>query len=61
MKLKHIFGLIGAAGVLALSAAAYSELSIKTTEYSLETGKVTCPITATVLSDLHFSVFGKDN
>ena len=61
MKMKKLFGLIGAAGVLALSAAAYSELSIKTTEYTLDTGKLTCPITATVLSDLHFSVFGKDN
>lgn len=59
--MKKLFGLIGAAGVLALSAAAYSELSIKTTEYTLDTGKLTCPITATVLSDLHFSVFGKDN
>lgn len=61
MKMKQLFGLIGAAGAFALSAAAFSELSIKTTEYNLETGKLTCPITATVLSDLHFSVFGKDN
>lgn len=61
MKMKQLFGLIGAAGVFALSAAAYSELSIKTTEHNLDTGKLTCPITATVLSDLHFSVFGKDN
>ena len=61
LKLKHIFGIVGAAGVLALSAATYSELSIKTTEYSLDTGKLSSPITAAVLSDLHFSVFGKDN
>ena len=33
MKMKHLFGMVGAAGVFALSAAAYSELSIKTTEY----------------------------
>ena len=61
MKLKHLFGLAGAAGTFALGCAAYSELSIKTTEYSLETGKITCPLTVTVLSDLHFSAFGKDN
>lgn len=59
--MKHLFGLVGVAGACALSAAAYSELFIKTTEYSLETDKLTCPVTATVLSDLHFSVFGKDN
>lgn len=61
MKMKHLFGLVGAAGAAALSAAAYSELSIRTTEYKLNTGKLSCPLTATVLSDLHFSVFGKDN
>ena len=61
MKMKHLFGMACAAGVFALSAAAYSELSIKTTEYELKTEKLSCPITATVLSDLHFSVFGKDN
>lgn len=61
MKLKHLFGLVGAAGAVALGCAAYSELSIRTTQYSLDTGKLTCPLTVTVLSDLHFSVFGKDN
>ena len=61
MKMKHLFGMVGAAGVFALSAAAYSELSIKTTEYELKTDKLSYPVTATVLSDLHFSVFGKDN
>lgn len=61
MKMKHLFGLVGAAGVCALSAAAYSELSIKTTEYTIKTDKNECPLTAAVLSDLHFSVFGKDN
>lgn len=59
--MKHLFGLVGAAGAFALSAAAYSELAIKTTDYSLDTGKLDCPLTVTVLSDLHFSVFGKDN
>lgn len=61
MKMKHLFGMVGAAGVFALSAAAYSELSIRTTEYKLNTDKLSCPLTAAVLSDLHFSVFGKDN
>lgn len=59
--MKHLFGLVGAAGAAALSAAAYSELFIRTTEYELNTGKLSCPLTVAVLSDLHFSVFGKDN
>ena len=53
--------LSSAAASTALSLAAYSELSIKTTEYTLRTDKVTAPIRAAVLSDLHFSVFGRDN
>ena len=61
MKIKHLFGMAGVAGAAALGCAAYSELAIRTTEYSLETGKTDCPLTVTVLSDLHFSVFGKDN
>ena len=61
MKIKQIIGMVGAACVAALSVAAHSELSIKTTEYNLATEKLTCPLTVTVLSDLHFSVFGKDN
>ena len=59
--MKHLFGMAGVAGAVALGCAAYSELSIRTTQYTLDTGKLDCPITVTVLSDLHFSVFGKDN
>lgn len=61
MKMKHILSTVGVVGVAALAAAAYSELALKTTEYSLDTGKLGCPVTVTVLSDLHFSRFGKDN
>ncbi len=61
MKMKHLFGMAGVAGAVALGCAAYSELAIKTTEYTLNTGKTDSPLTVTVLSDLHFSVFGKDN
>lgn len=62
MKLSSkIAAFTASATAFALSAAAYSELSIKTTEYTLKTDKVSSPIRAAVLSDLHFSVFGKDN
>lgn len=61
MKIKHLFGMAGAAGAVALGCAAYSELALKTTEYTLNTGKLSTPLTVAVLSDLHFSVFGKDN
>ena len=61
MKIKHLFGIAGAAGAMALGCAAYSELALKTTEYTLNTGKLSTPLTVAVLSDLHFSVFGKDN
>lgn len=58
---KKTLALSASAATLALAAAAVSELSIQTTEYSLHTGKLSRPIRATALSDLHFSVFGKDN
>ena len=61
MKMKHLLGLAGSAGAVALGCAAYSELAIRTKEYSLSTGKTDSPLIVTVLSDLHFSVFGKDN
>lgn len=58
---KKTLALSASAATLALAAAAVSELSIQTTEYSLNTGKLSMPIRAAALSDLHFSVFGKDN
>lgn len=50
----------GAAGFLG-GAFFSSEKLIKTTGYTLDTGKDGKKITAAVLSDLHFSKFGKDN
>lgn len=61
MKMKQFFGMVGVAGACFLAATAYSELAIKTTEYALDTEKTDCPVTVTVLSDMHFSQFGKDN
>lgn len=58
---KKTLALSASAATLALAAAAVSELSIQTTEYALHTGKLLRPIRAAALSDLHFSVFGKDN
>lgn len=58
---KKTLALSASAASLALTAAAVSELSIGTTEYSLNTGKLSQSIRAAALSDLHFSVFGKDN
>ncbi len=59
--MKNLLIPIAFLGSAALSCAAYSELKVKTTEYSLKTDKISTSITAAVLSDLHFSVFGKDN
>lgn len=50
----------GAAGLLG-GAFLASEKLIKTTEYHLNTAKGENNLTAAVLSDLHFSKFGKDN
>ena len=58
---KKTLALSASAVSLALTAAAVSELSIQTTEYTLNTGKLSRPVKAAALSDLHFSVFGKDN
>lgn len=58
---KKTLALSASAATLALTAAAVSELSIQTTEYALHTGKLSRSIRAAALSDLHFSVFGKDN
>lgn len=62
MKLSSKLTLLSSAAVsTALASFAFSELSIKTTAYTLKTDKISSPIIAAVLSDLHFSVFGKDN
>lgn len=58
---KKTLALSASAATLALTAAAVSELSIQTTEYALHTEKLSRSIRAAALSDLHFSVFGKDN
>lgn len=61
MKNKTVITAASAAFTAVAAALAESELNIKTTEYSLSTGRTGEEITAAVLSDLHFSVFGRDN
>ncbi|MBQ8210535.1 MAG: metallophosphoesterase [Clostridia bacterium] len=46
--------------IFGLSACAISEKALKTTEYTLKS-QTSAPITVAVVSDLHFSRFGKDN
>ncbi|MCD7774851.1 MAG: metallophosphoesterase [Clostridiales bacterium] len=54
----------GSAALLSAGAAVGAfagDKLIKTTEYTLDTGKAHGEITAVAVSDLHFSVFGKNN
>ncbi len=60
MNKKHLIPMVAAVGVGGLTACAVSEKAIKTTEYTLK-ASTTAPITAAVVSDLHFSHFGKNN
>lgn len=48
------------AAAAALTIAAYSDLALKTTKYTLKT-ETSATFKVTVLSDLHFAWFGKDN
>lgn len=61
MDLKKIFiPTAVSAATLALTVAAVSDMALKTTKYTLKTN-TSVPFKVTVLSDLHFSQFGKDN
>lgn len=59
--IKTVTTALACASAAALSAFTASELCLKTTAYELNTGKSGAPLCAAVVSDLHFSVYGKDN
>ncbi len=61
MKKKLIAGSVTAVSAAGISAAFAADKFIKTTEYTLNTGKTSEEIIMTVVSDLHFSVFGRNN
>lgn len=60
MNIKNLLPYVATVGAAGITAAAVSEKAIKITQYTLKT-HTAAPITAAVVSDLHFSRFGKDN
>lgn len=61
MKTKHILAAASCLSAAALASFTVSDACLKTTEYELNTGKSGSEICVAVLSDLHFSVYGKNN
>lgn len=60
MNYKLILLFICAVIIIGLIACIISEKALKTTEYTLDKN-LKASVTVAVISDLHFSVFGKDN
>lgn len=61
IKMNNIISAVSCLSAAALASLTVSDAYLKTTEYVLNTDKGGAEICVAVLSDLHFSVYGKNN